>query len=122
METGETVDTTMFVSPVRVLSPRAVLLANESVRCTYSPAISYSIGCGRGHRSRVQSGFQGVDDTTGVRMFARRTVRTRDQIYQPGLPATPGQHYRAFVRFAAEHAGETILDLGCGYGAYSLAL
>jgi SAM-dependent methyltransferase len=55
-------------------------------------------------------------------MFARRTVRTRDQIYQPGLPAKPGQHYGAFVRFAAEHAGETILDLGCGYGAYSLAL
>jgi 2-polyprenyl-3-methyl-5-hydroxy-6-metoxy-1,4-benzoquinol methylase len=49
-------------------------------------------------------------------------LRTRDDVYQPGLPAKPGEHYRAFVRFAAQHAGKTILDLGCGYGAYSLAL
>ena len=49
-------------------------------------------------------------------------LRTRDDVYQPGLPARPGEHYRAFVRFASEHAGNTILDLGCGYGAYSLAL
>jgi SAM-dependent methyltransferase len=49
-------------------------------------------------------------------------LRTRDDVYQPGLPAKPGEHYRAFVRFASEHAGSTILDLGCGYGAYSLAL
>ena len=49
-------------------------------------------------------------------------LRTRDDVYQPGLPAPPGAHYRALVRFAAQHAGETILDLGCGYGAYSLAL
>jgi SAM-dependent methyltransferase len=49
-------------------------------------------------------------------------LRTRDDVYQPGLPAKPGEHYRAFVRFAAKHAGNTILDLGCGYGAYSLAL
>jgi SAM-dependent methyltransferase len=49
-------------------------------------------------------------------------LRTRDDVYQPGLPAKPGEHYRAFVRFAAKHAGSTILDLGCGYGAYSLAL
>ena len=49
-------------------------------------------------------------------------LRTRNDVYQPGLPAKPGEHYRAFVRFAAEHAGQTILDLGCGYGAYSLAL
>jgi SAM-dependent methyltransferase len=49
-------------------------------------------------------------------------VFTREDIYQPGPPATPGQHYRALVRFAAEHAGDAILDLGCGYGAYSLAL
>jgi SAM-dependent methyltransferase len=49
-------------------------------------------------------------------------LRTREDVYQPGLPARPGEHYRAFVRFAAKHAGERILDLGCGYGAYSLAL
>lgn len=49
-------------------------------------------------------------------------MRTRDDVYQPGLPAEPGQHYGAFVRFAAKHAGQSVLDLGCGYGAYSLAL
>jgi len=49
-------------------------------------------------------------------------LRTRNDVYQPGLPAKPGEHYRAFVRFASEHAGKTVLDLGCGYGAYSLAL
>jgi SAM-dependent methyltransferase len=49
-------------------------------------------------------------------------LRTREDVYQPGLPARVGEHYRAFTRFAAEHAGRQILDLGCGYGAYSLAL
>jgi SAM-dependent methyltransferase len=49
-------------------------------------------------------------------------LRTRDDVYQPGLPAKAGEHYRAFVRFAAKHAGQKVLDLGCGYGAYSLAL
>src|SRR5687768_339867 len=49
-------------------------------------------------------------------------LRTRDDVYQPGLPAKPGEHYGAFVRFAAKFAGQSILDLGCGYGAYSLAL
>lgn len=49
-------------------------------------------------------------------------LRTRNDVYQPGLPAKPGDHYRAFVRFAAAHAGDSILDLGCGLGAYSLAL
>ena len=49
-------------------------------------------------------------------------LRTRDDVYQPGFPARPGEHYGAFVRFAARHAGESVLDLGCGYGAYSLAL
>ena len=48
--------------------------------------------------------------------------RTRNDVYQPGLPANPGEHYGAFVRFASENAGRSILDLGCGYGAYSLAL
>jgi SAM-dependent methyltransferase len=49
-------------------------------------------------------------------------LRTRSDVYQPGLPARPGEHYRAFVRFVSQHAGDSILDLGCGYGAYSLAL
>jgi SAM-dependent methyltransferase len=49
-------------------------------------------------------------------------LRTRDDVYQPGFPASPGEHYGAFVRFAAKHAGQSVLDLGCGYGAYSLAL
>jgi SAM-dependent methyltransferase len=46
----------------------------------------------------------------------------RDSFYQPGMPASSGNHYRAFVRFAEANAGQTILDLGCGYGAYSVAL
>jgi ubiquinone/menaquinone biosynthesis C-methylase UbiE len=49
-------------------------------------------------------------------------IRTRDDFYQPGIPAVPGEHYGALVRFARKHAGPTILDLGCGYGAYSGAL
>jgi SAM-dependent methyltransferase len=49
-------------------------------------------------------------------------MRTRDDFYKPGIPAVPGQHYRAFVRFADRHAGISILDLGCGFGAYSSAL
>ena len=53
---------------------------------------------------------------------SRSMLRTREDVYQPGLPARPGEHYRAFVRFASRHAGESVLDLGCGYGAYSLAL
>jgi ubiquinone/menaquinone biosynthesis C-methylase UbiE len=43
-------------------------------------------------------------------------------MYQPGLPAEPGQHYGALVRFARRHAGSSILDVGCGFGAYSFAL
>jgi SAM-dependent methyltransferase len=50
------------------------------------------------------------------------TPLLRDNVYQPGMPAAPGQHYGAFVRFAGKHAGRTILDLGCGFGAYSAAL
>ena len=49
-------------------------------------------------------------------------IRSRDDIYQPGFPASPGEHYGAFVRFARRHAAGSILDLGCGYGAYSGAL
>jgi SAM-dependent methyltransferase len=49
-------------------------------------------------------------------------TRTRDDFYQPGLPAEPGRHYGAFVRFARRHAGPVALDLGCGFGAYSCAL
>jgi len=47
---------------------------------------------------------------------------SRDDFYKPGIPALPGEHYRAFVRFARRNAGASILDLGCGFGAYSLAL
>ena len=46
-------------------------------------------------------------------------LRTREAIYQPGLPAVPGEHYRALVRFARRHAAGSILDVGCGFGAYS---
>ena len=49
-------------------------------------------------------------------------MQTRDDFYKPGIPAVPGEHYRAFVRFARRHAGTSILDLGCGFGAYSGAL
>jgi SAM-dependent methyltransferase len=49
-------------------------------------------------------------------------LRTRDDFYQPGLPARHGEHYRALVRFARRHAGNSILDLGCGFGAYGAAL
>jgi ubiquinone/menaquinone biosynthesis C-methylase UbiE len=49
-------------------------------------------------------------------------MRTRDDFYKPGIPAVHGQHYREFVRFARRHAGALILDLGCGFGAYSTAL
>src|SRR5712691_9728175 len=49
-------------------------------------------------------------------------MQTRDDFYKPGIPAVPGEHYRAFVRFARRHAGTSVLDLGCGFGAYSSAL
>jgi SAM-dependent methyltransferase len=49
-------------------------------------------------------------------------VRTREHFYQPGIPAKPGEHYRALVRFAVRHGGDSVLDLGCGFGAYSTAL
>jgi ubiquinone/menaquinone biosynthesis C-methylase UbiE len=49
-------------------------------------------------------------------------MQTRDDFYKPGIPAVPGEHYGAFVRFARRHAGALILDLGCGFGAYSTAL
>jgi SAM-dependent methyltransferase len=46
-------------------------------------------------------------------------LRTREAIYQPGVPAVPGEHYGALVRFARQYAAGSILDLGCGFGAYS---
>jgi len=49
-------------------------------------------------------------------------IRTREDLYGPGLPAAPGEHYGAFVRFARRHVGGSVLDLGCGFGAYSGAL
>src|ERR1051326_3851881 len=49
-------------------------------------------------------------------------MRSREDYYQPGLPAKPGEHYRALVRFARRHAGKRVLDLGCGFAAYSDAL
>jgi ubiquinone/menaquinone biosynthesis C-methylase UbiE len=49
-------------------------------------------------------------------------MRGRDDFYKPGIPAVPGEHYRAFVRFARRHAGALILDFGCGFGAYGTAL
>ena len=49
-------------------------------------------------------------------------MKTRDDFYRPGIPAMPGEHYRAFVRFARRHAGQSVLDLGCGFGAYGRAL
>jgi len=69
----------------------------------------------RSQQNSVSHRNSGVDNS-------RPMLRTRDDVYQPGLPAKAGEHYGAFVRFAAKHAGEKILDLGCGYGAYSLAL
>jgi SAM-dependent methyltransferase len=59
--------------------------------------------------------FPGVDNTLAM-------VRSRDDFYSPGLPARHGEHYRAFVRFARKHIGQTVLDVGCGYGAYGRAL
>ncbi len=49
-------------------------------------------------------------------------IRNREHFYQPGIPAKPGDHYRALVRFARRHAGSSVLDLGCGFAAYSDAL
>src|SRR5262245_19320595 len=46
-------------------------------------------------------------------------IQKRQDFYQPGVPAKPGEHYRALVRFARRHAGNSILDLGCGFAAYS---
>jgi ubiquinone/menaquinone biosynthesis C-methylase UbiE len=49
-------------------------------------------------------------------------IQNRDDFYTPGLPARYGEHYRALVRFARRHAGSRVLDVGCGYGAYTRAL
>ena len=65
-------------------------------------------------RDRIQ--FAGDNSSFGVLLLKR------DDLYQPGIPASPGHHYRAFVRFAAKHSGAKVLDLGCGFGAYSAAL
>src|SRR5213594_1677607 len=52
----------------------------------------------------------------------KNEMRSRDDFYKPGIPARRGEHYGAFVRFARRHAGAAVLDLGCGFGAYSSAL
>ena len=45
---------------------------------------------------------------------------TRDEIYTEGLPAS--EPSRRVLAFALAHAGATVVDLGCGYGAYALRL
>src|SRR6185295_7426634 len=65
----------------------------------------------------MSNAHQGVDNTKPKKM-----IGTRDDFYGPGLPAKPGEHYGALVRFAQRYAGPTVLDLGCGFGAYSGAL
>src|SRR5256885_14713294 len=49
-------------------------------------------------------------------------MRPRNNSHKRAIPAPPGEHYGAFVRFARRHAGTSVLDLGCGFGAYSRAL
>jgi ubiquinone/menaquinone biosynthesis C-methylase UbiE len=46
----------------------------------------------------------------------------REGFYGTGMPAEVGRHYRAFIRFARRHGGISVLDLGCGFGAYSCEL
>src|SRR5687767_15980977 len=75
----------------------------------------------RGHPSFAKEGIKATNSCSGVDN-SRSMLRTREDVYQPGLPASPGEHYRAFIRFAVQHAGESILDLGCGYGAYSIEI
>src|SRR5258706_16438715 len=68
----------------------------------------------------------GVDNTRPVFAPLRNAetcmIRSREDFYQPGMPAEPGSHYGALLRFAKRHAGSSVLDLGCGFGAYSGAL
>jgi 2-polyprenyl-3-methyl-5-hydroxy-6-metoxy-1,4-benzoquinol methylase len=61
-----------------------------------------------------------VDNTSNARRCVMLENATRNLL--TGIPCASGEHYRAFVRFARKHAGTSILDLGCGYGAYSGAL
>jgi SAM-dependent methyltransferase len=44
----------------------------------------------------------------------------RDEIYVEGLPADAPSS--AVLHFVERHAGRRVLDIGCGYGAYALAL
>jgi SAM-dependent methyltransferase len=78
---------------------------------------------GRGQQNSVSHSFQGVDNTRrGIASSKLSEVYSRHHFYGPGVPAHHGQHYRALVRFARKHAGSTVLDVGCGHGAYGYAL
>src|SRR5206468_11476623 len=82
------------------------------------PCDPSQVGCDEiqkrhGRQKSMSHSCPGVDNTR---------VKTREDFYQPGIPAKPGEHYRAFLRFARRHMGASILDLGCGFCAYSGAL
>jgi SAM-dependent methyltransferase len=46
-------------------------------------------------------------------------VLDRDEIYTAGPSPVPSE---PLVRFALEHAGDEVVDLGCGFGSYSARL
>lgn len=46
-------------------------------------------------------------------------MRPREEIYHAGPTREPSER---LVSFAREHAGESVVDLGCGYGGYARRL